>query len=588
MYRWLAKVLGTILRLCERPAPGARALLKRRRSSSALFSTALDTDETPAKRPRLDCFIHQVKNSLYNAASLFGLPLQLTTKPMVSSACNGTRNVAPSGEVFSNSSSCELMSSGSCSSMLKLGNKSPNGISDYPKIRVTVTRDQPRRVLPSFGFTLKSEGYNRRPSGRRHSKSNPESSLTWKPQEQGVTEMVSEEGGKGVRRPHCTVEEGVQKDEREKYRKLLERLKEGAHGSTFPPAVSHHSSQRIQMDTLKTKGWVEEQNHGVRTTHFVPKQYRVVETRGPLCSMRSEKRYSKGKADTEKVVGLRFEKEGTRGHQMEPDLSEEVSARLRLGSGSNGLLRRKISVLEAKEKNFPSKEKDRRTEDLFELTEDMEKEISNALGHGPPDEILSSAFKLRITRGDIQTLKNYHWLNDEVINFYMNLLVERSKKQGYPALHAFSTFFYPKLKSGGYQAVKRWTKGVNLFEQELVLVPIHRKVHWSLVVMDLRKKCLKYLDSMGQKGHRICEILLQYLQDESKTKRNTDLNLLEWTHYSMKPHEIPQQLNGSDCGMFTCKYADYISRDKPITFTQHQMPLFRKKMVWEILHQQLL
>nr|AAL14437.1 SUMO-1/Smt3-specific isopeptidase 2 [Mus musculus] len=535
-----------------------------------------------------DCFIHQVKNSLYNAASLFGFPFQLTTKPMVSSACNGTRNVAPSGEVFSNSSSCELMSSGSCSSMLKLGNKSPNGISDYPKIRVTVTRDQPRRVLPSFGFTLKSEGYNRRPSGRRHSKSNPESSLTWKPQEQGVTEMISEEGGKGVRRPHCTVEEGVQKDEREKYRKFLERLKEGAHGSTFPPTVSHHSSQRIQMDTLKTKGCVEEQNHGVRTTHFVPKQYRVVETRGPLCSMRSEKRYSKGKADTEKVVGLRFEKEGTRGHQMEPDLSEEVSARLRLGSGSNGLLRRKISVLEIKEKNFPSKEKDRRTEDLFEFTEDMEKEISNALGHGPPDEILSSAFKLRITRGDIQTLKNYHWLNDEVINFYMNLLVERSKKQGYPALHAFSTFFYPKLKSGGYQAVKRWTKGVNLFEQELVLVPIHRKVHWSLVVMDLRKKCLKYLDSMGQKGHRICEILLQYLQDESKTKRNTDLNLLEWTHYSMKPHEIPQQLNGSDCGMFTCKYADYISRDKPITFTQHQMPLFRKKMVWEILHQQLL
>lgn len=588
MYRWLAKVLGTILRLCERPAPGARALLKRRRSSSTLFSTAVDTDEIPAKRPRLDCFIHQVKNSLYNAASLFGFPFQLTTKPMVSSACNGTRNVAPSGEVFSNSSSCELMSSGSCSSMLKLGNKSPNGISDYPKIRVTVTHDQPRRVLPSFGFTLKSEGYNRRPSGRRHSKSNPESSLTWKPQEQGVTEMISEEGGKGVRRPHCTVEEGVQKDEREKYRKLLERLKEGAHGSTFPPTVSHHSSQRIQMDTLKTKGWVEEQNHGVRTTHFVPKQYRVVETRGPLCSMRSEKRYSKGKADTEKVVGLRFEKEGTRGHQMEPDLSEEVSARLRLGSGSNGLLRRKISVLEIKEKNFPSKEKDRRTEDLFEFTEDMEKEISNALGHGPPDEILSSAFKLRITRGDIQTLKNYHWLNDEVINFYMNLLVERSKKQGYPALHAFSTFFYPKLKSGGYQAVKRWTKGVNLFEQELVLVPIHRKVHWSLVVMDLRKKCLKYLDSMGQKGHRICEILLQYLQDESKTKRNTDLNLLEWTHYSMKPHEIPQQLNGSDCGMFTCKYADYISRDKPITFTQHQMPLFRKKMVWEILHQQLL
>ncbi|KAM9696519.1 sentrin-specific protease 2 isoform 1-T1 [Dama dama] len=595
MYKWLVRILGTIFRFCDRPVPPARALLKRRRSNSTLFST-VDTDEIPAKRPRLDCFIHQVKNSLYNAASLFGFPFQLTTKPMVTSACNGTRNVVPSGEVFSNSSSSELTGSGSWNNMLKLGNKSPNGISDYPKIRVTVTRDQPRRVLPSFGFTLSSEGYTRRPGGRRHSKGNPESSLTWKSQEQVVTEMISEEGGKGLRRPHCTVEEGVQKEEREKYRRLLERLKEGGHGNSVSPVTStHQSSQRSQMDTLKTKGWGEEQSHGLKTTQFVPKQFPHpgIEPVTPSVEAWSlnhwTARCSKGKiSDTEKTVGIRLENECRRGLQLEPDLSEEVSARLRLGSGSNGLLRRKVSVLDAKEKGCPNRERDKRTEDLLELTEDMEKEISNALGHGPQDEILSSAFKLRITRGDIQTLRNYHWLNDEVINFYMNLLMERNKRQGYPALYAFSTFFYPKLKSGGYQAVKRWTKGVSLFEQELILVPIHRKVHWSLVAIDLRKRCLKYLDSMGQKGHRICEILLQYLQDESKTKRNIDLNLLEWTHYSMKPHEIPQQLNGSDCGMFTCKYADYISRDKPITFTQHQMPLFRKKMVWEILHQQLL
>lgn len=27
-------------------------------------------------------------------------------------------------------------------------------------------------------------------------------------------------------------------------------------------------------------------------------------------------------------------------------------------------------------------------------------------------------------------------------------------------------------------------------------------------------------------------------------------------------------MNGSDCGMFTCKYAEYITKDKAITFTQ--------------------
>ncbi|XP_066202922.1 sentrin-specific protease 2 isoform X3 [Saccopteryx leptura] len=543
MYKWLVRILGTIFRFCDRPEPPARALLKRRRSNRLHYS--------PSENQSVQC------------CQLVWIPTSADHKAHGNFCVQRNTECRP----------------------FRRGNKSPNGISDYPKIRVTVTRDQPRRVLPSLGFTLNLQGYSRRPSGRRHSRGNPESSFTWKPQEQITVEMVTGESGRGLRRPHCTVEEGVQKEEREKYQRLLERLKEGVSSVTS----THHSSQKYHMDTLKTKGLVEEQSHGVRTTQFVPKQYRVVETRGPLCPVRSEKRCSKGKfLDTEKTVGIRLENEGRRGHQLEPDLSEEVSARLRLGSGSNGLFRRKMSILETKEKNCLGKERDKRTDDLLELTEDMEKEISNALGHGPQDEILSSAFKLRITRGDIQTLRNYHWLNDEIINFYMNLLVERNKKQGYPVLHAFSTFFYPKLKSGGYQAVKRWTKGVNLFEQELILVPIHRKVHWSLVVIDLRKKCLKYLDSMGQKGHRICEILLQYLQDESKTKRNTDLNLLEWTHYSMKPHEIPQQLNGSDCGMFTCKYADYMSRDKPITFTQHQMPLFRKKMVWEILHQQLL
>lgn len=58
-----------------------------------------------------------------------------------------------------------------------------------------------------------------------------------------------------------------------------------------------------------------------------------------------------------------------RGHQLEPDLSEEVSARLRLGSGNNGLLRRRLSILEAKEKNCSSKDRDRRADDLLELTE---------------------------------------------------------------------------------------------------------------------------------------------------------------------------------------------------------------------------
>ncbi|CAB1336705.1 unnamed protein product [Coregonus sp. 'balchen'] len=223
-----------------------------------------------------------------------------------------------------------------------------------------------------------------------------------------------------------------------------------------------------------------------------------------------------------------------------------------------------------------------------ELTEEMEGEVGQALRGGSQDEVLSEGFRLTITRKDLQTLSHLNWLNDEVINFYMNLLVERGKDPGLPTVHTFNTFFFPKLRSAGYSAVRRWTKKMDIFSVDVILVPVHLGVHWCLSVVDLRKKSVTYFDSMGGKNDEACRILLQYLQQESKDKKGKNLDTSEWTLQSKKRNEIPQQMNGSDCGMFTCKYAEYITKDKPITFTQKHMPYFRRRMVWEILNRKLL
>jgi len=52
--------------------------------------------------------------------------------------------------------------------------------------------------------------------------------------------------------------------------------------------------------------------------------------------------------------------------------------------------------------------------------------------------------------------------------------------------------------------------------------------------------------------------------------------------------EIPQQMNGSDCGMFTCKFAEYISRRARFTFSQKDMPYFRQRMIYEIVQNDLI
>ncbi|KAM3618045.1 uncharacterized protein V6R79_014436 [Siganus canaliculatus] len=223
-----------------------------------------------------------------------------------------------------------------------------------------------------------------------------------------------------------------------------------------------------------------------------------------------------------------------------------------------------------------------------ELTENMEAEITRVLRGGSPHDVLSEGFGLSLTRKDLQTLSNLNWLNDEVINFYMNLLVERSKAPSLPSVNTFNTFFYPKLRSSGYSAVRRWTKKMDIFSKDILLVPVHLGVHWCLSVVDFRKKAILYFDSMGGNNDEACRILFDYLQQESKDKKGKELDTSGWTLHSKKRHEIPQQMNGSDCGMFTCKYADYITKDKPITFTQKHMPYFRRKMVWEIVNHKLL
>ena len=73
--------------------------------------------------------------------------------------------------------------------------------------------------------------------------------------------------------------------------------------------------------------------------------------------------------------------------------------------------------------------------------------------------------------------------------------------------------------------------------------------------------------------------LLKYLGEEHLDKKKSPLNTDEWTTTLMTV--IPQQTNWSDCGMFVCKYAEYLSRRKRITFTQTDMPLFRFLVLWE-------
>lgn len=223
---------------------------------------------------------------------------------------------------------------------------------------------------------------------------------------------------------------------------------------------------------------------------------------------------------------------------------------------------------------------------LPQLDSTMMKTVESALLSGPGNEILVQEFGLRITRKDIQTLNGLNWLNDEIINFYMNLLITRGNSPKYPSVYAMNTFFYPKLVSGGHSSLKRWTRKIDIFSKDLIVVPIHLGIHWCVSIIDFKNKTLKYYDSMGSPNYKCLQVLKQYLQDEYVDKKKKTFEFLGWNCECMK--NIPLQMNGSDCGVFSCMFAEYICSNKKLDFSQEDMPYFRKKMVYEILTVKLL
>ena len=66
------------------------------------------------------------------------------------------------------------------------------------------------------------------------------------------------------------------------------------------------------------------------------------------------------------------------------------------------------------------------------------------------------------------------------------MIADRSKTSG-PKVHAFNTFFYPKLMKTGHASLRRWTKKVDLFAMDIVLIPIHLGMHWCLAVRNNQK-----------------------------------------------------------------------------------------------------
>ena len=229
------------------------------------------------------------------------------------------------------------------------------------------------------------------------------------------------------------------------------------------------------------------------------------------------------------------------------------------------------------------------------LTNEEQHIVDSAIhGIGPVAEVLVRQDADSVQRGSMQTLQPNTWLNDEIINYFLkNCLAKRdeklcAKQPGRKRSHFFNSFFVqtmfdeknldPSLRGEyNYENVKRWGKkvpGKDIFNLRYIICPINiDNMHWTSAIIFMESKKIQYFDSMGDTEMSKLEGLLQYLKDEHKAKKGTELDVSEWKLVKCTL-DTPRQRNGKFWGVLCMTCVSFDCHElTPIFFLHHYQHL---------------
>ena len=192
-----------------------------------------------------------------------------------------------------------------------------------------------------------------------------------------------------------------------------------------------------------------------------------------------------------------------------------------------------------------------------------------------------SRFGINLVEADLKSLKPNQWLNDNIINYYLNLLVLNLNRHCY----LFNTFFFSKIGES-ITSVDSWFWDTNIFIYQFHLIPIHHNNnHWMLVCANLHQSKVLLFDSFHHMHPDILSKIKEFYQHQYVRCFGVGLPA-SWTF--LHAHSIPLQRNGSDCGVFVCKFAELHLREHiTYQFLSRDCGFFRKQILLSLLTDEL-
>ncbi|KAM1759942.1 hypothetical protein ACFX12_002870 [Malus domestica] len=233
-------------------------------------------------------------------------------------------------------------------------------------------------------------------------------------------------------------------------------------------------------------------------------------------------------------------------------------------------------------------------EDTKSLDESADKPFEVSYPEGDPDAV-------SISKRDLELLQPEKFINDTVVDFYIQYLKSKIQPEEKHRFHFFNSFFFRKLADldkdqssacegkAAFQGVHKWTRKVNVFEKDYIFIPVNYSLHWSLIVIchpgevfvlsnyladekieSLSKvPCILHMDSI-KGSHRGLEKLVQrYLCEEWKERHGdtSEDDYSKFLHLRFVALKLPQQENSYDCGLFLLHYVECFLEEAPVNFS---------------------
>ncbi|CAB0040630.1 unnamed protein product [Trichogramma brassicae] len=166
-----------------------------------------------------------------------------------------------------------------------------------------------------------------------------------------------------------------------------------------------------------------------------------------------------------------------------------------------------------------------------------------------PEGAQSGGFTIRVS--DYKCLDDGAYLNDVMIDFCLKyffdkILLDENRKRTF----VFSSFFYQNIVPGPnqnskdcHEKVKRWTKSINIFTKDFIIIPINLK------------PCILIFDSMQQDRGDVFTPILNYLTHEYEAQLHETFQF-SMNNMGVDTVVVPAQRNSWNCGLFALEYVE--------------------------------